>query len=729
MSKSFSHTLHENKGSARPSLLLFADVESHLSPLPANKTLFTPFLWTLIFRRYTKTSNSYKDINYHGTDISAFWDIVLKHTYSKMKSYLITHHLEVDFMPLKGFIELHNRGWELEKLISHNRVLIMFWKQDKKSLVIMNNGNLFDGSIANWGEIMDIPKLAMPEENDPLDQWLIYCMRDTVILGKMWELLYNFIDEHDLGNFKLTKAALAMTAYKHRFMPVSISIHKDIPTVKLERDSYKGGRFEALQIGRFTEGLYYNLDINSMYGNIELTANLPYELRGYLDNPTFRQLKDRLKKYSVLADIDLVCDLAIFPHKENNKIIYQPGCFRTVLTTPELVYAFERGWVHQIYRMAWYYQAKILSEFAEYFLALKERYSKENNAPMRQVTKLYLNSLYGKFAQHGYEDEIIGACDPSEFSFTDSMNAQTHVHSTISRYGGNIHLTKVTDIGFSTFISVASHITAFGRLRLWELMQTAGLENVYHVATDSLIVNTNGYTNLQAEIDPTLPGKLKLETSFSEITIKDVNDTIQGMTIKIKGIPKKATQISENSYTVTEWPRLLSLLKMGITDYYYTRQTIKTLTRPRYYHQLGLTNPDLAARAKSKGKPTRLISQLDPEIMEIEDELNALRFTRLISPSDMLKLWDYQTGRFRKQRTLAGNLREIEYSDAHFLAWEYHLEDIAALMNEVQDQAKRDLESRALKARLKLLQTEQVFNNEQVFTQAVSDSSSDPILF
>ncbi len=701
MSKSFDHTIKANKGSARPVHVIFADVESRLSEQPDGKTLFTPFLWTMIYRRYRKADNSFIESEYSGQTIDEFWELVDGHCYTKSKSYLVTHHLEVDFMPLKGFTQLAARGWQLEKLISHNRVLIMFWKQDKRSLIIMNNGNLFDGSIEQWGKVLGIDKLDMPKDDAPLTDWITYCMRDTVILCKMWELLYNFIDLHDLGNFKLTKAALAISAFRHRFMFTEIAIHNDGPTLLLERLSYKGGRFEALKIGSFTGETFYNLDINSMYGYIEQNAKLPYELRGFTDKPTMRSLLIRLKKYAIVADVEIEPTEPIFPHKEGDKIVYAAGRFRTVLTTPELAYCVKRDWIRGLYVMAWYYQAAILSEYATFFLELKSQYDQENNQPMRQMTKLYLNSLYGKFAQHGYEDKVIGTCDPDEFSFIESYNAQTHLRSTIARYGGFIHETIVTQQGYNTFISIASHITAYGRLMLWDLMTAAGLENVYHVATDSLVVNSAGYERLTRFIDPRTPGKLKIEKTFQTLTVKDVNDTIQDMTVKIKGIPKKAVQLSENSYQITAWPRLLTLLKNGITDYYYTRTETKILSRPRFYKLQGVPNPDLLDRAKRNKAGARMAKIQDPFIQQTQAQIEALRDARRIAAVDMLRLWDYKKGALRKQRTLRNNLREFEYSDVHFTAWQYGFSEIDELAQEVQNQVDRDREIKRLRGLLR----------------------------
>lgn len=593
MSLAFNHTIPGNMGSSRPKHVIFADVESYIHPQPDGKTLFEPFLWTAIYRNYSKNKKKASNVAYNGTDILSFWDIVEKHTYQKTKTYLVTHHLEVDFIPLQGIKNLMLRGWVLDKLISHGKVLIMWWIKEHKTLVVMNNGNIFDGSIQAWGEMLGIEKLQMPNESDPMDLWITYCARDTEIMVHMWDFLYTFMDLHDLGNFRITKAGLALNAFRHRFMLRPISIHNHDGAINLERASYKGGRFEALKIGSFTGDTFYSLDVNSMYGYIELTCSLPYELRGYLVTPTLKQLQDRLKKYAVIADVEITIDIPLFPQRITDKIVYKAGTFRTTLTTPELIFCMENNYLDKIYSMCWYYTYPILSAYAKYFLELKEKYSIENNPSMKQFTKLYINSLYGKFAQKGYEDITIGDCDPDIFDFTTCYNADNGDRSTVSRYGGKIHQTFVTEVGYNTFIAIAAHITAEGRLMLYNFMQIAGLDNVYHVATDSIITNQIGFDKLFAYIDNYKPGLLKLEDTFNKLTIKDVNDTVQGTKIKIKGIPKKATQLSTNKYLVTTWPRMITLMKNHEYDQYYTRNVIKVLHREKYYLSLGFPNPDL----------------------------------------------------------------------------------------------------------------------------------------
>ena len=593
MSLGFSHSMKYNKGNERPTRVLFADVESHLQDEGDNRTRFIPFLWCIIYKHYRWNTGLHSQETFVGSDVPYFWDIVEEHCYKKTRVYLVTHHLEVDFMPMQGFIQLRERGWILEKLIANGRTLLMYWKKDKLTLIVMNNGNLFDGSIEAWGKVLGIDKLEMPTDDRPFDEWVTYCSRDTEIMVAMWDKLFMFMDEHDLGNFKVTKASMALSSFRHRFMNTPIAIHEHKESIALERDSYHGGRFEALQIGNHPVQDYYITDITSMYGWIMAEYELPYELRGYKETCTVVELMKRCAKYCVIADVDITIDEAIIPQKINDKMVYRPGSFRACLTTDEIKYVYEHGVIHNVYRISWYYKAKVLSEYARYFLALKDKYELEDNQVMRQMVKLFLNALYGKFGQHGYNDEIIGECKEDEFQFINAYDYDTKERYTIAKYGGAIHETKVTDSGYNTFVAIASHITAYGRLYITRLAKMAGWSNVYHIATDSLVCNSKGLTNLHGYLKERIPGLLKIEKHFTQYIVKDVNDVVIDGVIKIKGIPKKAVMIDDDTFMITEWVKITTLLKQNITDHYYTRSAKKHLTRKRYHDMLGTSHQDV----------------------------------------------------------------------------------------------------------------------------------------
>lgn len=701
MSYSFKHSLKPNHSNERPSHVLFADVESHLLDIGNNKTKFVPFLWTMIYKHYRNEDSKDTVKEYYGESIDDFWNIVELHCYSKSKTILTTHHLEVDFMPMQGFIQLRDRGWKLNKLIAHNRVLIMNYSKDKYKLIIMNNGNIFPGSIKDWGDTLGIPKLEMPDEDRPFNEWVTYCMRDTEVMVAMWDNFIAFLDEHDLGNFRLTLAGQALNSFRHRFMTKEIAIHNNDTVTKLERKSYHGGRFEALKIGNFTNSKFYLLDINSMYGWIQASFKLPYELRGYKDNPDIKEVYKRLKRYDLICECDIDTTEAFIPAKIDDKCKFQSGKFTAVLCTPELKYCLANGYIITIHNMAWYYHDYVMKEYANYFMDLKVKYTNEHNKPMRAIAKLFPNALYGKFAQHGYNDSIIGDCDEDEFSIIEGMSFPSHEKYTIAKYSGKVHQTITTDSGYNTFVSLSSHITAIGRMRLFELMKKAGIDNVYHVATDSLVVNEAGYNNLLSEIDETIPGMLKLEATYTNYIVRDVNDVIIDGIDKIKGIPKKAERINDNTYKITTWPRITTLLKQNNLEFYYTKSVTKTLKRKRYHAAMNISEP-IAITNKIGITMYKHNHHLRTEQeLELREALERCKQARIISIHAMFSLFNYKNNTFNKIRiddTLYDSYKSL---DKPFVYDGVSYSDGKSLLSAIRQQLINDINTKTVRAKLK----------------------------
>ena len=662
MSYAFSHTLKQNSGNARPTHVIFADVESKLSQSSPERVNFTPFLWTAFYVHYRRNREKAEKQFHFGQDITGFWDFVESHTWQKTKTYLVTHHLEVDFMPLNGFTELQKRGWRLQRIIANGRTLILNYVKDHKKLTILNNGNLFESSIEAWGKLLNVPKLQMPDEKAPLANWITYCKRDTEIMVLMWDKLLQFLDDNELGNFKLTRASLALNAFKHRFMTHSIAIHNSMKITCLERQAYHGGRFEALKLGDFTGDKYYELDVNSMYGFVEAYSELPYELRGYKVYPSLQELKTRLERYAVIATVIIDSKEAFYPTYKKGKVKFVAGRHRVTLCTPELKYALRKGYIVKIIRMAWYYKARILHDFAKYFMALKTQYDIAQNMPMRALAKIYCNAIYGKFGQRGFEDIVIGDCDPNDFSFGQIYDADNGKREDIYKFGGKVHLVKTTLKSRDSFIAIAAHITAYARMYLYSLMTKAGIENVYHVATDSLTVNEVGYKRLTKMIHPSKAGCLKVKGCYSQYSVKGINDIAYDGVERIKGITKNAIKLNECTYVITEWPKITSLIKAGVKGGYYTRYRKKVLRRDDYYNTLNITNPFLPTKPHRITIDDVLTESEAYMLYELQSQIEALKSARRIPHKILFKTWNYKKGTWKRVRNAYGQLVEMEYS-------------------------------------------------------------------
>ncbi|GAF99694.1 unnamed protein product, partial [marine sediment metagenome] len=259
--------------------------------------------------------------------------------------------------------------------------------------------NFFPGKLANLGEAVGYPK----GDIDPLTathaELKPYCKRDVEILVKLWEWYFSFLDAHDLGSWGPTLSSQAFQAYRHRFMPYKIWVHNNDSVLAMEREAYKGGRTSVFWRGLRSDGPFYHLDVNSMYPSVMKGNLYPTKWTGFRSRLTVAGLKQAIEAASVVARVRLNTDLPAYPVSSGGHNVYPAGEFDTSLTTPEIRFALGHGHIVKVYDVATYEQAPIFDEYVDLFYKLKAHYKQTDVKPFYLMVKLYLNSLYGKFAQ------------------------------------------------------------------------------------------------------------------------------------------------------------------------------------------------------------------------------------------------------------------------------------------------------------------------------------------
>jgi hypothetical protein len=101
---------------------------------------------------------------------------------------------------------------------------------------------------------------------------------------------------------------------------------------------------------------------------------------------------------------------------------------------------------------------------------------------------------------------------------------------------------------------------------LWSLIEQAGLENVFYVHTDSLIVNQQGFDNLAGKIDDYELGKLKVEYVADELEILGPNNFRMGSKLRSGGIKKSAVQLARDVFEQDKFMGLRGAIRVGDPD-------------------------------------------------------------------------------------------------------------------------------------------------------------------
>ena len=572
------HIIKANKTVRHPLEWIFFDIESTIEkPDKGIKEQFFKLGWGLYYRF---RANDIKDTEeyFYFDNPYKFWEWVDSKARNNSKLMLVAHNASFDFMGSAGFIHLQKLGWEMGKpIITSNLFIIKFSKGDKK-IVLFDWLQIMRTSLKKIGDFIGVPKGDINFNTCSDIELKEYCKQDVVVLKEAVISWLKFLQFNDLGNFAITISGQSYNAFRHRFMNNDIYIHNHDFILELENRSYRGGRTEAFYIGHIPEEIYY-LDINSMYPTVMENNLYPVKFIKYEHGLNIKELSEYLDNYSIIADISIKINEPAIGYKAE-RLLFPIGNFPVTVTTPELKYLIEHDNIKTVGLVAIYEHEKIFTDYVRFFYGLREDYKKQNNMLGSQLTKLFLNSLYGKFGQKVKESKVIGNSSEDFVGAERVYDIDNKENYNLLYYGGKIIKEQSTEsYSYDSFPAVASHVTAFARMLLWNYIKIAGRENVYYSDTDSIMTNKTGYNNLKEYIHETKLGYLALENIGENVTIKGVKDYIFNDNVKIKGISKNDIKLSENRYLHRRIMKPRSMFRHGHDSGLYVQAMIKNLSR------------------------------------------------------------------------------------------------------------------------------------------------------
>lgn len=393
---------------------------------------------------------------------------------------------------------------------------------------------------------------------------LMYCKRDCEILKKAVDQSFDLI-----GAIKPTIGSSALFYFRRVFLKKSIHFNE---LVYKFGESYYGGRTEAFFIGAC---LGYCYDVNSMY---------PWAMKQIFPNPdnlttitscSVSQLETLLKAKNegvakVMVHSNESNQFPPLPLRKNGKLMFVNGEFTGTYNLNELRFAYENKLItiKEVFEVT-YSKTNIESPFTEFVDNIYQK-RKESTGFYNLLYKLLLNNLYGKFGEKRHGKKTYYETLPIEKIQTyKEQDKKYKIHYFNSdREDCEIEVFETDEIYAKTAIPLfASYITSYARIRLLEAFLKNKELGILYCDTDSIVVRSPNFT--PELLDNKELGKFKLETKlileirgcknydYAEINQDGFFDT----TRRIKGIPKKAVEISENEYQYYSMNKTLGSLR------------------------------------------------------------------------------------------------------------------------------------------------------------------------
>lgn len=521
------------------------------------------------------------------TTASELWSWIESLLHGKARLYTFNHNAGFDLPVVDAFHELPSRGWVLQKAVIDCPPLILKWRRGKQTIQCLDTLNIWRMSLKELAPKVGLEKLAMPAPDASAEEWDIYGKRDTEIIMAACLQWWDFLQRHRLGGFAPTAASQAMRAFRHRFMPCPILIDDDEYALALARQSYMGGRVECYRIGG-VRGPIYRPDVNSMYPYVMRDNPYPCRLMTVTSETDTATLLRWSADRCLIAEVDLFTPEPAYPVIHNGKLIFPINRFRTTLATPELRYALQRGHVERVYGVAVYDQAVLFHDYMVEMWEIRRAAQERGDKVESDMAKKLPNSFYGKWGQRGrvYGEE--GEWPDHEARAWIEYNVDTGQIFKHRTLGGLHQVFREESESRDSSPAIAAHVTSYARLALWELMTTAGYENVFYCDTDGFACSQAGRDRVAHLIDPSKLGALKIESVEPWGIYRGPKDYEYPSHSKTKGVRKSAHWIDYRTVVQEQWSTIRGLIRTGDVSAPTTRAIAKTLSR---HYAKGLVTP------------------------------------------------------------------------------------------------------------------------------------------
>jgi len=583
-----AHYLKRIQGNESPQHLVFFDTETDEVKISEKEVKHVLKFGYACYCKRDRFGNWTQPEYIRFTRLEDFWGFVFGKAQDKTKMYVFCHNTGFDLQVVNTFHYLEKSGYKLLGAVIEAPPTILRFRREKHTLLILDTLNFWRVPLKQLGDDVGLPKMEYEKARLNETDFEQYAKRDVEIIHKAVTEWLDFIRDNNLGGFAPTVASQALRTFKHRFMSHNIGIHNDEKICRLERASFHGGRTEAFRIGEIG-GPWYLVDFNSQYPAMMKYRTYPSKLLGRVRNLSISNLERLVKEYKVVCRVVLETVKPIYCNIANNKLTFPIGQFVTTLTTPEVIRALKDQAIVEIQELVCYESAPIFEKFIDYFYGQRLIAKQSNDNLHAEFFKKIMNSLFGKFGQHGYVFKEVGHDPNMPNGYITDYDVVTGITTKRRVLNGLIQEFKQEGESRDSFPAIAAHVTAEGRLLLWESIERAGIENVAYSDTDSLLVNNDGLANLHAYLDKSALGMLKVEKVYSNCVIHGLKDYQLDEVVKLKGIRKNATKISENEYIQESWSSIKSALRNNHLDAPHIKLIKKSLSRG---YDKGIIQPD-----------------------------------------------------------------------------------------------------------------------------------------
>lgn len=491
------------------------------------------------------------------------WLWVAEHCKPGQRTICVAHNLGHDVRISRALDLLPQLGFSLEWCNLDRNVSAMTWRSDKGTLILCDLFTWIPKPLFEIGNMVGLPKLRMPGNGASKEAWDTYCTRDAEIVYAAVQELVDFVEAENLGNWQPTGAGMAYSTWRHRFMSHQVLVHDNLRVLDAEREAMHTGRAEAWRHGDLMGDTWHEVDLRSAYTRIASECELPSKWKFSHGPTTLSQYEDLSSIYRVLVHARVTTDRPIVPFYTGERTIWPVGTFDTWLWDVEVNELLAESQDVSILAVECYVKAAVLQDWATWTLAVTNGDTANASAVVRSWTKHSGRALIGRLSLRVPSWELYGGNPEIDAGISYNVDFNTLDVHRMMHIGDKTFVETDRLEGRDSVPQITGWIMAECRVRLKWAMDAAGLENIAHVDTDCVLVNSEGLRRMRQVYGATFRHMWQIKATWNYLTVYGPRNLRAGRDRKVAGVPKGAKEIEPNVFIGEKWRGLAADMQNG----------------------------------------------------------------------------------------------------------------------------------------------------------------------
>ena len=568
------HWIRPNEASRIPGRWVYLDTESY-STVVQGRTEQNWRLGVTAFEHRDTRERKWTEPDVHvWHDPFLMWDYVSGCARPKTRTVVVAHNIGYDLRISRALEFLPEMGWDVDVMSIGGRNLTMTLRRDRATLVLTDFMSWLPMSLDKIGTMVGIDKSKLPDNDGDLLDWIDRCTKDVEILRAANRELLEWLEKSDLGNWQKTGASMAWSGWRHRHYTHPVLVHADSDARDAEVLAAATGRCEARKHGVLPKGTWYEWDLPAAYPRVCVDTELPIVLMGHDWNPTNDRYSTPREGRRTLFTATVTTETPVLPVSTPEGWLWPVGTFSGSWWDHEVSLAREYGARVELTHAIQYKSAPALSQWATWILDVIQNDDGPYTDVQRAAAKHWSRALIGRFGAKFPRWVSYGESPEYGLELAPCLDLDTQKLGHILTVGTTSYLGMDEEYVADANPAIMGAVVSECRIRLWQLLQVAGEDNVAYLDTDSLIVNKEGHARLTELTNNGGGWGMRVKGRYKSLEILGPRQMILDGHGRISGLPRRAVKTGETQWRGERWDGMQSTLSSGHTGTVVIREAV-----------------------------------------------------------------------------------------------------------------------------------------------------------